>query len=362
MSEAGTSEQGADAFGGGALPGAEFDLETLRSLVAQDPGCPEFPALAEAERRAGRAEVAQRISEEGLAQSPARLAGRVSLGLAMLDLGRHEEARLALAEILDPVLEPHRSDQDAAPAWSEPVAPSHAPTSLDDVTGAESEEEPSLDAVAPATPDASETLWSDQAEASQPAELASPLLAEAEPAAPVPSAFEGGLEEAELDHAFENAESRPDEMHSANRMAEQVLMDHAPVGDQGEIDELNEFADLAAADEDDEGDEGDDEGFSIGDASALRTETMAALLEKQGDVAGAAAIRNDLQRPAQGEAEAGWTTDAAEVPPASLSDLAGIEEGPADALDTPAGGATGRKSRILATLESWLDNLQRGSA
>jgi hypothetical protein len=352
MSEAGTSEQGADAFGGRALPGAEFDLETLRSLVAQDPGCPEFPALAEAERRAGRAEVAQRISEEGLAQSPARLAGRVSLGLAMLDLGRLEEARLALAEILDPVLEPHRSDQDAAPAWSEPMKPGHAPTSLDAVS----------DAVVPSAPDVSETPWSDQAAASQPAELDSPLLAEAEPAAPVPSAFEGGLEEAELDHAFENAESRPDEMHSANRMAEQVLMDHAPIGEEGEIDELNEFADLAAVDGDDEDDEADDEGFSIGNASALRTETMAALLEKQGDVAGAAAIRSDLQRPAQGEAEAGWTTDAAEVPPASLSDLAGIDEGPADALDAPAGGATGRKSRILATLESWLHNLQRGSA
>ena len=84
-----------------------YDVEELRRVVEEDAGCPEFPALAEAERRAGRAEEAHRISREGLARSPGRLAGRVSLGLALLELGDVDAARRELAEILDSALEPH---------------------------------------------------------------------------------------------------------------------------------------------------------------------------------------------------------------------------------------------------------------
>ena len=58
-----------------------------RSLGA-DPGAPAFPALAEANRRAGRLDEAERVAREGLRRCPELLAGRVALALALLDLGR----------------------------------------------------------------------------------------------------------------------------------------------------------------------------------------------------------------------------------------------------------------------------------
>ena len=67
-----------------------YDMEHLRAEVAADAGAPLYPALAEALRRAGRAEDARRVSEAGLEEAPERMAGRVSLGLALLDLGELE--------------------------------------------------------------------------------------------------------------------------------------------------------------------------------------------------------------------------------------------------------------------------------
>lgn len=78
------------------------DLARLRERVEHDPGCADFPAVAETERRAGRAEEAQRVAEAGLRAAPGRLAGRVALGLALLDQGELEAARRELAAVLDP--------------------------------------------------------------------------------------------------------------------------------------------------------------------------------------------------------------------------------------------------------------------
>ena len=79
----------------------EFLNTALRKRVGSDPGCADFPALAEAERRAGRPEEAQRIAERGLATSPERIAGRVALGLALLDQGKLSVAKQALARIFE---------------------------------------------------------------------------------------------------------------------------------------------------------------------------------------------------------------------------------------------------------------------
>jgi len=80
---------------------AAADLEGLRQRVAQDAGCAEFPALAEAERRAGRLAEALRIAEAGVRARPDRLAGRVALGLALLDQGDVPGAQRELAAVFE---------------------------------------------------------------------------------------------------------------------------------------------------------------------------------------------------------------------------------------------------------------------
>jgi predicted Zn-dependent protease len=68
-----------------------------------DPGAPAFPALAEAQRRVGRAADAERVARAGLRRHPEQVAGRVALGLALLDLGRLDEARSELARALEAI-------------------------------------------------------------------------------------------------------------------------------------------------------------------------------------------------------------------------------------------------------------------
>lgn len=80
-----------------------LDVARLRERVERDPGCADFPALAEVERRAGRFGEAQRIAEQGLRASPDRLAGRVALGLALLEQGDLAAARRELAAVFEPV-------------------------------------------------------------------------------------------------------------------------------------------------------------------------------------------------------------------------------------------------------------------
>jgi tetratricopeptide (TPR) repeat protein len=79
------------------------EVQRLGALGAGAPGAAGFPALAEAQRRAGRAEEALRIAEHGLREQPDLTAGRVALALALLDLGRVDDARRELARVLDEV-------------------------------------------------------------------------------------------------------------------------------------------------------------------------------------------------------------------------------------------------------------------
>ena len=297
-------------------PNEEFDIEAVRARVEADPGCAEFPALAELERLAGRAESAREISEVGLELAPARLAGRVSLGLALIDLGEHASAVRAMRPILDPLLEPHRLRE-----W-------------EDASSAESEAE------APEALAANETEpWSPPLPlAPQPA--ASFMRPYGAAASEAEATLDVDLEQSEIDVAFEQAESRPDEMISANRMAEEALLRSDLLCGEESIPEVTGPGDALELERDGSG------VFEVDHAPAFRTETMAGLLERQGDSDAAQAIRDELL--------------GGDAPPATIDAAVTPEPAPAPAsVDT---GSAGARTRILTTLEGWLRNIQRGTA
>lgn len=305
-----------------------YDLDGLFALVSADPGSPEFPALAEALRRGGELERAREVARQGLDAAPARLAGRVALGLSLLDLDRRDEAREALAAILDAVLEPHRLSDEARGEddVAAPLAPVDAPRAA---------EQNAFDPILDITDD---LLLSD------------------------PAAAAGDLGDDEIDEAFAAAEPQVDEMISPNRMAEQVLLDHAPV-DVNEADAVDHDEPDARAEHELDEVAGESAANEIGAASPLfRTATMAELLARQGDAAGAEAIRRELSD----------RQVAGDLPPAV--DAAVVPEWPAPerSADAPASRSGGDgfpgahdvagPSRILSTLERWLQNIQRGRA
>ena len=76
------------------------ELERLQELLGSDPGAAAFPALAETHRRAGEPGQAEVIARAGLERRPDALAGRVALGLALLDQRRLDEARAELERVL----------------------------------------------------------------------------------------------------------------------------------------------------------------------------------------------------------------------------------------------------------------------
>ena len=67
-------------------------IEELRRRVQKDPASIAFAQLAEEYRRAGQFEEAIAVAQAGLAQHPAYLSARVTLGRALIELGRMEEA------------------------------------------------------------------------------------------------------------------------------------------------------------------------------------------------------------------------------------------------------------------------------
>jgi tetratricopeptide (TPR) repeat protein len=79
---------------------AAGEIARLEALLGADPGGLAFAALAEANRRAGRLEEAERVAREGLRRRPEHLAGRVALALALLDQERAAEARGELERVL----------------------------------------------------------------------------------------------------------------------------------------------------------------------------------------------------------------------------------------------------------------------
>jgi tetratricopeptide (TPR) repeat protein len=82
---------------------AQSEVARLETMVRSGGASQAFPALCEAHRRSGRPEEAERLAREGLRRHPEQTAGRVALGLALMDLGRLEEARSELVRVLDAV-------------------------------------------------------------------------------------------------------------------------------------------------------------------------------------------------------------------------------------------------------------------
>ena len=128
-------------------------------------------------------------------------------------------------------------------------------------------------------------------------------------------------------------------------------------GDDGPAEEPNRAEPLAA-------DRGGDEGFSPDRSPLFATETMAELLEVQGHSERAEAIRKALHIDGQAadeqEGVAGWSdSDAfAETWPAPGQGIAGS----APAAVFAAGPCEGHRTRTLATLERWLENVRRDVA
>lgn len=75
-------------------------IEELKRRVQSDPASIAFAALAEEYRRAGRFEDAINTCTAGLIRHPSYLSAHVTLGRALLDLGRLEDARKQLESVL----------------------------------------------------------------------------------------------------------------------------------------------------------------------------------------------------------------------------------------------------------------------
>jgi hypothetical protein len=73
-------------------------LNRNRQVPAED--SPAFGAIAERFRRAGDLERAVALCQDGLRKFPAHTSARVTLGWALLDLGRYDEARAELEQVL----------------------------------------------------------------------------------------------------------------------------------------------------------------------------------------------------------------------------------------------------------------------
>ena len=75
-------------------------IDDLRRRVDADPTSIAFAALAEEYRRAGQYEEAVEVCRNGLVRHPAYLSARVTLGRALMELGRLDEAQQELDRVL----------------------------------------------------------------------------------------------------------------------------------------------------------------------------------------------------------------------------------------------------------------------
>lgn len=75
-------------------------IEDLRRRIQKDPASIAFAQLAEECRRAGLVEEAVAICRAGLARHPSYLSARVTLGRALLESGRLDEAQAELEIVL----------------------------------------------------------------------------------------------------------------------------------------------------------------------------------------------------------------------------------------------------------------------
>jgi tetratricopeptide (TPR) repeat protein len=75
-------------------------LEELRRRVQKDPASIAFAQLAEEHRRAGEFEDAIGVCRAGLEYHPTYLSARVTLGRALIAVGRYDEAEAELQQVL----------------------------------------------------------------------------------------------------------------------------------------------------------------------------------------------------------------------------------------------------------------------
>ncbi|MFQ5416280.1 MAG: hypothetical protein ACE5FL_04430 [Myxococcota bacterium] len=206
-------------------------IARLEAAVANHPGAPEFPALAEALRRAGRLRRAEEVARSGLEREPGCVDGTVALALALLEQGRIEDARWELVS---------RAAEYLATREPSGMPRPHTPNEFpDDVT------------------------------------------------------------DGEIERAFDDAEPVRDQLVDADRVALEAMR-------AVELDRP-------------------EEGHSTGDP-LFATQTMADLLERQGDTQAASRIRATLST-------AGPRAEPARV--------------------------RGQRERIIETLEGWLITLRR---
>lgn len=230
----------------------------------------DFAAEAERKRTLGDAHAAIEIAEEGLSLEPGNDRIRMALALALMDVGDVPRAQQLLAKAFPRAEEP--------PAPTPPPVPTAAPESAAD--------------------------------------------------------FDDSLGEDELEQAFADAETNPEEMMSANRVVEQTL----------EAEHV----------------EAPEAGFDITGSSTYATATMASLLEEQGRAGQATALREALEI----HGENGFTEDAvasAEMLDAAeaMPDAAGPMPPVGDEwANAEVGPDLANRLRVVATLESWLHNLR----
>lgn len=77
-----------------------FRIDELRRRVDNDPASIAFAQLAEEYRRAGAYDEAARVCRAGLERHPTYLSARVTLGRALLELDRYDEAQAELELVL----------------------------------------------------------------------------------------------------------------------------------------------------------------------------------------------------------------------------------------------------------------------
>ena len=76
-------------------------IDELRQRVQKDPTSIAFAQLAEEYRRVGSYEEAVNVCCGGLAQHPSYVSARVTLGRALMELERFQEARIELETVLE---------------------------------------------------------------------------------------------------------------------------------------------------------------------------------------------------------------------------------------------------------------------
>lgn len=75
-------------------------IDDLRRRLDKEPASIAFAQLAEEYRRAGDVQECVRVCRAGLAQHPGYLSARLTLGRALMELGRLDEAQTEFAQVL----------------------------------------------------------------------------------------------------------------------------------------------------------------------------------------------------------------------------------------------------------------------